>query len=525
MRSAALASTDAMPEFATPRPRSAVRTRVISAKNSVPVMYESGATQSRRAAAWRAPTAPPNGMLGSLGTIRDRSRAAVRNDGYAKGAIDKLVTNLIGTGIKPLSQAPDPAWRALVQALWLRWTDESDAEGQLDFYGQQAQATRVWLEGGDSYGRMRNRLPEDGLSVPLQIQVLEPELSPYSYDGFNAVTGNRIRAGIEFDRIGRRVAYYFHPTRPDFNDFDASQLVAVPADMTVHLYDAVRAGQLRGLPILTQALLKLHELDKYDDATLIRQQIANLFAMFVTREAGPTDLEQINPLTGLAVDATDESPMVQMDPGIVQELNPGENVTFSTPPDPPANYADFLRTHLRAVAVATGVPYELLTGDMSGMNDRTVRVVLNEFKRRMQMVQHTIIAFKFCRPIWNAWIDRAILAGALPTPAGYGTDPAKPWALVKWTPQRWAYIHPVQDIQAQKDEVRAGFTSRAAIVSENGEDAEEIDREQADDNTRADSLGLRYDSDGRQPAAGPRETFTEGGTPNDPAQAPAGAAA
>jgi capsid protein len=46
--------------------------------------------------------------------------------------------------------------------------------------------------------------------------------------------------------------------------------------------------------------------------------------------------------------------------------------------------------------------------------------------------------------------------------------------------------------------VRAGFKSRAEVVSEQGYDAEEIDREIAADNERADSFGLEYDSDPRK---------------------------
>jgi capsid protein len=64
-------------------------------------------------------------------------------------------------------------------------------------------------------------------------------------------------------------------------------------------------------------------------------------------------------------------------------------------------------------------------------------------------------------------------------------------------PQGWPYINPVQDIEASKEAVRNGFSTRSAEVSERGEDAEVIDQQQAQDNARADALGIRYDSDGR----------------------------
>jgi lambda family phage portal protein len=159
----------------------------------------------------------------------------------------------------------------------------------------------------------------------------------------------------------------------------------------------------------------------------------------------------------------------------------------------------FTRQQLFHVAAATGVPYETLTGDMSRVNDRTVRVILTEFRRRIQAWQHQVVAFKVCRTVWKAWLDRAFLSDSIDIPVDYIADP-EPWAKVKWMPQGWPYIHPVQDVQASKESVRCGFKSRAAVVSEQGDDSEEVDAEQASDNERADELGLKYDSDGRTSA-------------------------
>jgi lambda family phage portal protein len=480
---------EAMPEFAP-----VVRWR--NATTGAPAsLYDAGA-QTRRTLGWRAPTVSANqAILANLTTLRDRSRAATRNNGYAKGVIDKLVTNIIGTGIQPLSQADDPDFRKTVQALWLRWTDESDADGLLDYYGQQTQAVRTWLEGGESFMRNRLRLPEDGLSVPLQIQVLEPELCPHTHTVWSSTA--RIRAGVEFNAIGKRVAYYFHPSRPERDDFDATQLRRVPAESVVHLYDPLRPGQLRGIPHLTQALILLYGLDKVADAHVLRQELANMFVAFVTRQntTGETG-EPVHPLTGLPVARSDDDkPMLQLEPGIFQELDPGEDVKFSDPPAP-AGFADFMKQNLFGVAAATGVPYETLTGDMSGVNDRTVRVILHEFRRRIMAWQHQIVVFQMCRAHWRAWMDQVFLSGALPIPMEYLTNP-EPWLRVRWIPQGWPYLQPVQDVAAKKDSIRAGLSSRSAEVGEQGEDAELIDAEQAADNARADKLELRYDSDGR----------------------------
>lgn len=480
--------------------------------------YEGGAHRSRTVG-WHAPTTTPNtGLLWSLTTLRDRSRRAVRNDGYAKGTIDRLVTNIIGTGIKPLSQAKDPAFRKQVHELWNCWTDQSDADGLLDFYGQQTQAVRGWLEGGEIFSRRRPRLAGDQLCVPLQIQVVEPELVPYTYTGMTP-SGNRIRAGIEFDALGRRVAYWFHPSRPDLDDFAAGEFRRVPADSTIHIFDPLRPGQLRGIPLLTAALVRLYELDKFDDATLLRQQVANLFAGFLRHTT--TGDETLNPLTGMLPRGTvgrDEKQMVTMEAGTFQELGPGEDVEFSNPPSVGDTYAVFMKQQLRGACAATGVPYEVVTGDLSGLNDRVMRVLLNEFRRRVMAWQHQIVVFQFCRRVWEWWFDSAFISGALPIPASY-IDSPEDWRAVKWMPQGWPYLNPVQDVQAGKDAIRAGFTTRSTVVSEQGEDSEAIDQEQSADNKRADDLALKYDSDGRQPANGAPAPPPEPDTAGTPAAA------
>lgn len=506
-RRAGRTNADFAPELASRPGRGAGDLRRV--KNATE--YDAGSTGTRRTATWRAPTSSPNsGVLGNLATLRDRSRSATRNDGYAKGIIDSLVSEVVGTGIQPEPMGPvdllvphpvtkEPVpWRAAVKALFLIWTDESDADGMLDFYGQQSQAVRCWYEGGEAFVRFRPRLESDGLSVPLQLQVLEPELCPYAHT-MQRPNGN-IRAGIEFNRLGKRTAYWFHPSRPDVDDFDASQLRRLPADSVVHLYDPLRAGQIRGVPLLTQILILLYELDKYGDATLLRQQLSNMYLLFIKRATGVGSTETVNPLTGETTETVNDRPVMAMEPGLSQMLDPDEDVVFSDPPAP-NGFGEFMRENLYAAAAGSGVPYEVFTGDMRGVNDRTVRLILLKFRRRVQAWQHQIVVFQLCRRTWRAWMDRVFLSGALPIPFDYLEHPER-WLAVDWKPQGHPYMNPVQDVQANTDAVRAGFKSRSEVVSEQGGSVELVDVEQAEDNKRADGLELKYDSDGRNAANG-----------------------
>ena len=372
--------------------------------------------------------------------------------------------------------------------MWLRWTDEADADGLTDFYGLQAIACRAVMESGECLIRLRPRRPTDGFSVPLQLQLIEGEHLPTTKNE-KLENGNYIRAGIEFNAIGKRVAYHLYRAHPgdSLHPFQSGEVVRVPADSVLHLFRPLRPGQLRGQPWLAQVLVKLYELDQYDDAELVRKKVAAMFAGFITKNA-PED--QVLP-----EDEEDDSgtPVAGLEPGTMQVLLPGEDVKFSTPADVGAAYETFLRVQLRSIAAGMGITYEQLTGDLTGVNYSSIRAGLLEFRRRCEQFVHQVMVFQMCRPIWTAWLRAAILAGAL----DIDSEDAALYE-VRWIPPGFAWVDPLKDIKAQILAVRAGFISRSEVVSQGGYDAETIDREIAADNERADSLGLRHESDARQ---------------------------
>ena len=69
--------------------------------------------------------------------------------------------------------------------------------------------------------------------------------------------------------------------------------------------------------------------------------------------------------------------------------------------------------------------------------------------------------------------------------------------------------------------IRAGLSSRSEAISAYGYDAEDVDREIAADNARADELGLVFDSDPRHDKAPvPSAPVAETPVQRDPADSP-----
>src|SRR5699024_9688155 len=175
---------------------------------------------------------------------------------------------------------------------------------------------------------------------------------------------------------GERVAYHLHRDHP--GDLEAgynTSHIRVPADDVIHLFRVLRPGQVRGISDLAPVIIKIRDWDSFEDAQLVRQQIAACYTAFVRT---PSDV-----LGGMMGTDPEEMPLVtSMEPGLVQLLQPGEDVTFGTPPDV-GGYNDFADVTLHEIAAGLGISYEALTGDLRGANFSSARMGWIEFRNKI----------------------------------------------------------------------------------------------------------------------------------------------
>jgi len=447
------------------------------------------AQMHRRLRGFRASRAHVNTLIAGAGeTITARARWLVRNNGYAANAVEAFASNVVGDGIKPSSSIADAVLKEELQALWLAWTDEADAEGLTDFYGLQRRATREVFLAGEVFLRIRTRRTSDGLTVPLQLQMLPSEMLPLTMNGELSGAG-LIRQGIEFNAIGKRVAYHFLRRHPgDMTDPGlAGETVRVPASDIIHVIDPVEAGQLRGVSRFASAIVKLFTLDLYDDAELERKKIAAMFAMFITSPAPETPLEP-----------TDED--LEVEPGQVVRLDPGEDVTTPATPDSGSTYEPFQYRTLLQISAALGIPYGYLTNDTAKGNFSNTRISLVDFRRRISAWQHGVLVYQMCRAVWMRWMDMAVLSGALELPE-YDAK-RRQYQACMWLPTKWDWVDPMKDASAEILQIEAGLKSRTQALSERGYDAEQVEREIAAERKREHALGLDFRRPG-SPAQAP----------------------
>lgn len=455
------------------------RARARAATEILKRSYE-GAKVGRRTDSWVAAGTDANTEIASdLIRLRNRSRDLVRNNAYAAKAVAALAANLVGTGIIPRARASTSKKTELADRLWERWSREVDADGHTDFNGLQALIARTVVESGECLVRFRRRKVDDGLSVPLQLQVLEPDHLDSSRDG--EVSGSGwIQQGIEFDGLGQRVAYWLYPRHPgNLSLGSARESIRVPAEDVLHLYDRLRPGQIRGVTWFAPAIIKLRDLDEYDEAELVRKKIEACFVAFVM---GGDDGEP------LGEDAANTDDRIEsFEPGMVEYLPQGKDVKFGQP-STSAGYAEYMRVQLHAVASAVGLTYELLTGDLSQVNYSSIRAGLIEFRRRIKQTQSQLFIPGLCRPVWQRFIETAQAAGKLP----------KGEFSAEWTPPRFEAVDPIKDVQADILAVRAGLMTLKEAIARQGYDPSLVLQEISQTFDELDALGIVLDTDPRR---------------------------
>ena len=456
---------------------------------SIKALYDA-AGFGRRMRGWTPPSTGPNKAVQGLQNIRNRARDASRNDWSGESAIQKWTTNLVGIGITPrFKRIENKTRKQEITDLWNEFVSKSDADGVLNYYGQQTLAVRSWLESGEVFVRRRYRRTNSGLPVPMQVQLIESDFVPMldtdTWQGLGK--GNVIRSGIELDKNGQRVAYWVHKFHPGdgTSQIGEQDLVRVPAEDMRHVFEPKRPGQLRGVPVMASVLARLRNINDYDDAVLERQKLANLFVAFITRTMPGADADiDIDPLTNMPIEWAGGEPLAGMQPGLTQELDPGQDVKFANPPEPGTTYSDYMRTSHLGTAAAAGVPYEVFSGDIANVSDRTLRVIIQEFRRFAEQRQWQIIIPMFCQPVVEWFADAALLIG------GIRASEVQNVKRAEHAPHGWQYIHPVQDPQGKALEVTSGFRSRSSVIAERGDDPDTVDDERAADKEREKSLDL-----------------------------------
>jgi len=376
----------------------------------------------------------------------------------------------------------------------------------MDFHGGIYLLARMMIQDGEAYVRRRARRIEDGLPVPLQLQIMDADFCDWSQIP-RAGTANPVIQGVEFDLIGNRRGYWMYPQNPRGVQTLQSLSIRsafVPATDVAHIYEP-QSNQVHGVPWLTPAMNDLDETRDYEVSENIRKRTESCMVGMVVR--GATESEDPNigltepPEGGEAYDAEGPqvppriadiygNPVERMEPGMFITLDDGSDVRFNTPAIS-AGIEGYLRTRHRTIASGVRLPYELLTGDFSQSNFASGKLGLLEYQRFVMVVQWHYMVPQLLNRVWGWFVEAAKDSGKIPRSWDVG---------VEWDPPEVESITRLDDARADLLEVRMGKRSMKEVISRTGRSPKKVLKETDEWNADVDATptGVILDSDPRR---------------------------
>lgn len=424
----------------------------------------------RRTEKWHRQTAGPAADANrGLRMLRGFSRDLVRNNPHAQRAVTVIATNTVGSGIIPTFKG---ARSKRIKKTWADWagTKSCDFYDNMDFYGLQEQVMRAVAESGDA---LIVRRWNWGNKVGFDLQVLESDFldetkTLQTENGF-------ILQGVEFDRAGRRLGYWLYEEHPnEIGKLNSNVSRFVPKSEVIHVFEVLRPGQVRGIPMGVSAFIRIKDFDEFQDAQLHTQKVAACFVMTVTNT---------NPLPAEMRGVEPEPLTERFEPGQIMELQYGREAKFSQPPSV-SGTDTYSMTVLRSIASGYNITYEAMTNDYSMVNFSSGRMGWLEFARSITSWQNKLMITKMCHGVYE-WFEQGLSI----------MEGIKPTASATWTTPRREMIDPLKEGAAIIAFIKAGILSRQEAIRQNGYDPDDVNAEIEEDMEIAEALGALFTTD------------------------------
>lgn len=444
-----------------------------------------GADISRVRGGWITQGGSPDyDLLPDLPKLRERSRDLVRNDGIASGAIDTIVTNIIGSGIRPQSRIDRETLsideefadklQKQMEKIWARWVEYADAGNRLNFYEMEELSERQRLVNGESI-IIPIRVTKSKRKRPymLALQMVESDRMDTPTD---LVSDKNIRKGVEIgEEYGDPVAYYIRKTHP--GDYIYTRNSGKTSNMFVrysalndfgdpnffHLYHVKRSGQTRGEPFFAPVINLFKDRFDYMEAEILAAKVAACFAIFIKKNNSyNVSLNRSQQDNGKRVE--------EIYPAMVEYLNENEEIQSFNPNRPGGTFGLFMERILRDMAAGMNIPYEVLAKDFSKSNYSNTRAALLE-ARRFFMMQQQFVSNKLCQPVLLMLMEEAYLRGELPIMDFYQNRAA--YVRTRWISPGWQWVDPQKEVAASVLAVDNNLSTLADEFATQGQDWEE----------------------------------------------------
>ena len=419
-----------------------------------------GASGSSR---WTPPSmmfSPARVAQADAARLAARANYRVANGASAEAIASVWSANLVGDGPSARAKHPNRVTRRALELAWGKFYARVDVDG-FDLCGFLNRVVRSLVIAGEALVIMTTTQRGELLLRLLSNEQLDRGKNIES-------SGGRIDAGVERNADGEIVAYWIFVEQPEAMPSLLRPSVRVAAEDVLFLYDAKWPGQTRGVSWLTPVLTLLQQLDRLIDALVERMNTAALFSGFISDPEGGA----------AGFDTTGNGIEEGIIPGALRNIGTA-TITFPTVPGV-ENSTELIRHVLRQIGSGTGIPYELLAGDLSQVNYSSAKAAFSQFFRRCRAIRASMLGARLLDRIWQRWATLEVLSGRLAAPDF--EQSADDYFAVSWGWPEWELLDALKEASADVTLLNAGIKSRQEIIESRGRDFEDTNSELLADN-------------------------------------------
>lgn len=447
--------------------------------------------------------------------LRERTRDLAMNAPVATAAVNSTRTSCVGVGLVPkpkidyeflgMDKQQATKLQQNIKKEFSLWAESTlcDVCDLNNFYELQQIAFSDWLKNGEefitlTYGSELEYMPYQlRLKLISADRVSTPGSMNGEYDGFDKKekNGNIIMNGVEIDKDGKVVAYHICSNFPGEYETQIPKWTRVEKrgkktgnPNIIHVFNADRAEQYRGVPFLAPVITAIKQLTRYTEAEIMAAVINSMFALFVSTESG-NDIEGFGGVDeeegkGIPTAVSDGEDEIKLGSGTINFLKEGEKVEAIESKHPSGNYEGFVNAFTTMIGAALEISPEVLSKKFSN-NFSASKGALNETWRSFTM-RRKWFADDFCQQVYDLWFAEAVSKGRINAP-GFFTDPLirKAYTNATWTGPAQGCMNPVQEVGAAVTRIHNGLsTHEDECAAMNGSDYDDNVRTLIDENER-----------------------------------------
>lgn len=398
--------------------------------------------------------------------VRARARDLERNSDVMNAVINAYTRNVFGKGYRLRATTGDKAIDDALERGWQTWckAKNCDITGQQSFNAIMRMAVRrKKVDGGIFF----LKVVTDGGYLPFKLQLLEvDELDESAFETHG--DGRKVVGGIEYNTFNRPIGYNFK--RFDVTGTEYRETVYVEAQHVIFYFSKTRPSQVREISDMAKTITRTRNINEFLSAQAIKERILACFSVFIKQQF---------PQAGMGFRDSKVKDSGRYDyqgktvtPGLIQYLNPGDEVQAVNPAGQATDANQFTKLQLQMVSAGQGLSYESISRDLSNANYSSARQ--GAIEDEQTFTEDVEGLMEIMDEIYETFVIYMVLEGRVNIP-NFWAD-RYPWFSHRWVkpPKKW--IDPLKEASANKIALQTGQKTWAEQAAENGRDwREQVD--------------------------------------------------